>query len=79
MKKKKINRYAVYNKDGELIDILELNKRQYKEYITNNPEYSVQDLLNDNDILEMLDLESCDNEFLEDVGIDHWELYGYNN
>lgn len=78
MKKKKINRYAVYSKEGELIDILELNKKQYKEYVSNNPEYSVQDLLDD-DILKLLDLESWDNEFLEDMGIDYWELYGYND
>lgn len=78
MKKKKINRYAVYTKEGELIDILELNKKQYKEYISNNPEYSVQDLLDD-DVLKLLDLESYDNEFLEDVEIDYLELYGYND
>lgn len=78
MKKKKINRYAVYTKEGELIDILELNKKQYKEYVSNNPEYSVQDLLDDN-ILKSLDLESYDNEFLEDVKIDYLELYGYND
>lgn len=44
---KKINKYAVYSKEGELVDILELNKKQYKEYVANNPEYSVQDLLDD--------------------------------
>ena len=57
--KAKINKYAVYNKEGELVDILELNKKQYKEYVANNPEYSVQDLLDDG-ILE------CNNDFTED-------------
>lgn len=67
--KAKINKYAVYNKEGELIDILELNKKQYKEYIANNPEYSVQDLLDDG-ILE------CNNDFTEDFFT--WEVSGFD-
>jgi hypothetical protein len=46
-----INKYAVYNKDGELIDILDLNKKQYKEYLTANPSHVLEDLLKDEDVL----------------------------
>jgi hypothetical protein len=67
--KAKINKYAVYNKEGELIDILELNKKQYKEYVANNPEYSVQDLLDDG-ILEY------NNDFTEDFFT--WEVSGFD-
>jgi hypothetical protein len=66
--KAKINKYAIYNKEGELIDILELNKKQYKEYIANNPEHSIEDLLNE-DFLE-------DSEFLDDTF--HWEINGFD-
>lgn len=67
--KAKINKYAVYNKEGELIDILELNKKQYKEYVANNSEYSVQDLLDDG-ILEY------NNDFTEDFFT--WEVSGFD-
>lgn len=67
--KAKINKYAVYNKEGELIDILELNKKQYKEYIANNPEYSVQDLLDDGIL-------PGDDNFIEDFFT--WEVSGFD-
>lgn len=68
--KAKLNKYAIYNKDGELIDILELNKKQYKEYIANNPEYSVEDLLSE-DFLEDSDFSVFDDFSWDINGFDY--------
>ena len=44
MKKHKTFEYTVYNKDGELIDILDLTKKEAKEYQKDNPEYILEEM-----------------------------------
>jgi hypothetical protein len=61
----KINKFAVYNSDRELIDILDLNKKQQKEYLAAHPTHTLEDLLTDEDVL-------CDEDY--DYFID-----GYND
>ena len=42
MKKQPIFEYAIYDESDELIDVLNLTKKQAIEYERDNPEYSVE-------------------------------------
>lgn len=42
-----IKQYAIYNKDKELIDVLELNKTKLKQYKHNNPDYIIEEIFDD--------------------------------
>lgn len=37
----KITEYAIYDSEGELIDVLELNAKQHREYVAEHPEYNI--------------------------------------
>ncbi len=39
--------YAIYHKNGELIDVLHLTKKQSIEYLKNNPEHTLEEMDDD--------------------------------
>jgi hypothetical protein len=44
MKKYKTIEYAVYTKEGDFIDVLDLTKKQAKEFLKENPEYTLEEI-----------------------------------
>ena len=40
----KIIEYAIYNEDGDLIDVLNLTKKEAREYQKNNPDYTLEEM-----------------------------------
>lgn len=44
MKKHKTIEFAIYNKEGDFIDILNLTNKEAKEFKKDNPEYSLEEI-----------------------------------
>lgn len=49
MKKQLIHEYAVYDKNGELVDVINLTKKEAINYERDNPDYTLEELEEDLD------------------------------
>lgn len=43
MKKQKTFEYIIYDENGEVVDVLDLTKKEAKEYKKNNPNYTLEE------------------------------------